>query len=151
MNSIKYLGSIFLFLSYLSATKSSGPKMLPKTPHTPYTYPNARTRVPSSQKITTYAKPPQYTPMYKTIPKDNRIPKKPADKPHFVIYHLGDNTNGVNEDYKDHPAAGNATDFSLRHVDKPTYFYDADFYHRHSPPLPFTYEGSVVPHTAYGF
>ncbi|KKO75894.1 hypothetical protein AAJ76_1000072446 [Vairimorpha ceranae] len=91
---------------------------------------------------------PKYYPINKKQDKVNKIPPEPVNKPHFLIYQLNKNTDEVDEDYKKRPYASTAADLIIDKVDDNENDFDKNFYHDHLPPAPYTYDGSVVAHSA---
>lgn len=87
----------------------------------------------------------------KDKPVSKILPKKPSNVPHFAIYRLPDESSGLPEGYKDHPTASSAADMSNQPLDTPRMLHDDNYYRMHMDPEVFTYNGSLVPHTAYGF
>ncbi|KAK6090955.1 hypothetical protein P3W45_000200 [Vairimorpha bombi] len=147
-----YTGFIIHLLVFVKGYEVGLPPASKKShKNSKYPYPHA------TPKKGTYIADPRYqingtktNPMYK--PQDTKIlPKKPSNAPHFAIYRLADDSSGLPEGYKDHPTATSATDFIPIPVDKPRVLHDDNFYLKHMDPEPFSYNGSLVPHTAYGF
>lgn len=149
-----YTGFILHLLVFIKGYEVGLPQAVKK----PYKKTNSKYPYPyATPKKGTYIADPAYqrngtkiNPMYE--PQDTKIlPKKPSNAPHFAIYRLADDSSGLPEGYKDHPSATSATDFMPLPLDTPKVLHDDNFYRKHMDPEPFTYTGSVVSHTAYGF